>query len=239
MGIYIGEEKMAFRLGSQRFLVNDTPEESKMKTLVIGNPIVITDAKSEIHPLEIYLSSDTLTDFSTLYVRRYGRNLLDWKSIQKINTTSFSVDIYLPKGTYNFNSNFHKIIDESVTYGVFLNEGTSTNYQNALVTVRTLNGKTFIDNFTIEKSGNYNLLFRLSGSTTVEKLGEYLTSEENNAQISLGDEILDIEPFVEPQTVQSDANGVVEGLTSLSPNMTLFADNDKVTINLKYFKEAV
>lgn len=42
------------------------------------------------------------------------------------------------------------------------------------------------------------------------------------------------ERYTEPQTATSDAEGVVRGLTSLSPNITLIADNNDINIQCSY-----
>ena len=238
MGVYFGEEKVAFCLGGQKFRIKDTFKKSSIETLVIGNPIVVTDVIDEIHPLDINLSSDVLTDFSGIKVSRYGRNLLKWNFsiIASSNTCKFN--LYLPKGTYNFNSNFHKTDTADKQYGVFINKGDSVNYQQPHTIIRNFAGKSFKDTFTVEESGDYTLYFRSTTGTTVDELEEYLL-KVNPAQIAFGDTVLPIAPYVDSQTATADENGVVEGLTSISPNMTIFADNDDVIINLKYYKEMV
>ena len=44
------------------------------------------------------------------------------------------------------------------------------------------------------------------------------------------------EPY-NPHTVTANADGTVEGLTSISPNMTLFTDTDGVSINCQYYRD--
>lgn len=53
----------------------------------------------------------------------------------------------------------------------------------------------------------------------------------------VGLNITEFEPFKEPQTTTVDADGTVEGLTSLSPNMTLLTDTEGVTINCQYYRD--
>lgn len=45
------------------------------------------------------------------------------------------------------------------------------------------------------------------------------------------------EPYIEPTTYQSTADGTVEGVTSISPNMTLLTNNNGVVINMNYYKD--
>lgn len=43
--------------------------------------------------------------------------------------------------------------------------------------------------------------------------------------------------FDKNQTVTANADGTVEGLTSLSPNMTLYTDNDGAIVNCQYYRD--
>ena len=53
-------------------------------------------------------------------------------------------------------------------------------------------------------------------------------------QLEFGTKKTDFEPYKEPQTETAIADGTVNGVKSVSPNMTLIADNDGVIINAKY-----
>ena len=44
----------------------------------------------------------------------------------------------------------------------------------------------------------------------------------------------DYKPYIQPQTVTANADGTVEGLTSLSPNITVTTDTDGVVIDMTY-----
>lgn len=56
----------------------------------------------------------------------------------------------------------------------------------------------------------------------------------SNIQLEIGTTATDYEPYKEPQTATANADGTVEGLTSVSPNMTLVSDTERVVINLEY-----
>ena len=45
------------------------------------------------------------------------------------------------------------------------------------------------------------------------------------------------EPYIEPTTYQSTADGTVEGVKSISPNMTLLTNNNGVVINANYLRD--
>jgi hypothetical protein len=56
----------------------------------------------------------------------------------------------------------------------------------------------------------------------------------DNMQLELDGSVTDYEPYIEPQTTTANADGIVEGLTSLSPNMTVLSNTEGVVINLEY-----
>ena len=66
--------------------------------------------------------------------------------------------------------------------------------------------------------------------------GEYY-SYFKNIQIELGTTATDYEPYTEPTTYQSTADGTVEGVKSISPNMTLLSNNNGVVINANYLRD--
>ena len=59
---------------------------------------------------------------------------------------------------------------------------------------------------------------------------------KTNAQIEVGTVPTAYEPYVE-QTETANAEGIVKGLTSISPNMTLKSNTDGISISCKYFSE--
>lgn len=58
-----------------------------------------------------------------------------------------------------------------------------------------------------------------------------------NIQLELGTTATAYEPYTEPTTYQSTANGTVEGVKSISPNMTLLTNNNGVVINANYLRD--
>lgn len=56
----------------------------------------------------------------------------------------------------------------------------------------------------------------------------------SNIQLVVGTTATDYEPYIEPQTVTANADGTVDGLTSLSPDMTIMTDTEGVVIDMTY-----
>ena len=69
-----------------------------------------------------------------------------------------------------------------------------------------------------------------SGSTA--KAGDVI--EFSNIQVEIGNKATEYEPYVEPQTVNANADGTVTGLTSLSPSMTIMSNDADITLECEY-----
>lgn len=56
-------------------------------------------------------------------------------------------------------------------------------------------------------------------------------------QVELGKASTDYTPYIESTTYTANADGTVEGIKSISPNMTLLTNNDGVVINANYLRD--
>ena len=82
-----------------------------------------------------------------------------------------------------------------------------------------------------------NLCLMLYGNTdTTITNGEYYAWYKD-IQIEIGEAVTDFVPYKAPQTAAADSSGKVEGLRSVSPTMTVFADNGE-TVECTYFPQA-
>ena len=81
--------------------------------------------------------------------------------------------------------------------------------------------------YTVKADGEHYPIFTLnSNKVRVE-----------NIQIEYGTTATTYEPFKEPTTYQSTADGTVNGITSIAPNMTLLTNAEGVVINANYYKD--
>lgn len=83
--------------------------------------------------------------------------------------------------------------------------------------------------FTLDKSQYYGLYFRVYGGTTVNNLIVH-------PQLVLGDSATEYEAY-KGETYSPSADGTVEGVTSVSPTMTLLTDNNSAIIECEYAKD--
>lgn len=85
-----------------------------------------------------------------------------------------------------------------------------------------------------EEGEQYQIWFYVHTSGTLEANTTY-NAIYSDIQIEIGSITTTYEPYKEPQTATANTDGTVEGLRSVSPNMTLLADNN-VIIDCTYNK---
>lgn len=111
-------------------------------------------------------------------------------------------------------------------------------------------GSTMANNYIyLQGTGaNVSWLFNSSKTVTEEMLNakvlwyawaqKDVTTTISNIQIELGTTATAYEPYQAPTTYTANADGIVDGVRSLSPSMVLTTDNDGVVINARYFPES-
>ena len=172
---------------------------------VTGTGLVTLDYVNENeHNVEVKLSSDTVTDFSGVTVKAYGKNLF-----YKSNEYRATCDIPLRAGTTiicSAENDFSSSVDIIFTDG--------TNYQLGM-SYTSENRKHSIA-YTPEKDVK-QIMFRM---TALEP------------QVEISSFITDYEPCNE-KTYIANADGTVDGVTSISPIMSIICDS--VDISTKYY----
>ena len=211
-----------------------------------GEVIRVGDVSAIGHKLKVSLTSDAVTDFSCVSVSRYGKNLLPYPyssggftlygitftdngdgtitangtATATVNFSIQKISVNLPAGKYTFSGcplggGNNKYL---INYAAYFNGSAIAD------TWETGNGATFN-----APNGITQLFFacRVYQGMTVEKL-------VFKPQYEYGATKSDYEPYKEPQTAFSSADGTVSGLTSLSPTMTIIPDTAGVNVTCNY-----
>ncbi len=246
MAIYVGENN-ALLLKNDRSVVEFYKGNQKIfgyNGNANGETITVDNVHPVEHKLKVKLSSDTVTDFSGISVKRYGKNLFtpeiltisnnaknftisnnEFSFERTVYTGGISVayDIYLKAGIYTLSGNAD-CSDGTNTMGTAVRLGSAfiANKSSA----GSKNGINY--SFTVEESNTYRINFYSSGSTA----GTVTTFK--NIQLEYGSGATDYEQYKECQTATANTNGIVEGLTSVSPNMTVLSNSADVLINVSY-----
>ncbi len=211
-----------------------------MNAAASGKVITVGDVSPVEHDVAVTLSSGSVTDFSSVTVKRYGKNLLDnnTDTVSSISYTGSSGNIVskyygyavpLSAGTYTIHAE-GDLADDYV-YGV-LNTVSGEYMQN----VQTVIGAILR---TVTFTANEDcILYIYNAGTGNINIGETKgILAKYNIQLEIGSSSTPFEPYVEPTIHVANADGTVEGVKSLSPSMTLVTDTDGVTLDCSYLRD--
>ena len=161
-------------------------------------------------------------DLSTVNVSRYGKNLFD------IDTYGNCTDIY--NGPYVLDIS-HYAVGTKITIStkdIYMYK--ISNHVGGDATYQVQSNK---HTYTLTQAMiDLKYLFIISTNTWTAESKENLQTQ--NVLVEFGDTATEYEPYIEPQTALVNADGTVTGLTSISPNMTIIADNNGANINVTY-----
>lgn len=227
-----------------------TLAESK-KGMVRGNLIKADNVSGYEHSLGVKLSSDTITDFSGIEVSRFGKNLLPYPYYRTTRTENGITFTDNKDGSITLNgtctltsnvSDYHLIYQSNpIRPGTYILSGCPKGgqpytYRLFLHIIRADGSAAYVsvyDNgvpFEINEGDRIN--------TLSIRIGYQLGKVENLTfypQLEAGTTATEYEPYKTPQTATANADGTVNGLTSLSPNITLIPNNDGVSVECTYY----
>lgn len=182
-------------------------------------------------------------------VSRYGKNVLSRLAIWRYSGDDYSIEpIYLKKGdtiTFSFEGTY-----DNWRLMFFGTDANGTPFeQGDGINVPTNNDDAYIQGTYTGASGRLQYSGNVSGKKTrthicnqdciITGMAFWNAASEvdktfYNCQIEFSDTPTEYKPYKEPQTATANSEGVVEGLVSLSPNMTLISDTEGVIINCTY-----
>lgn len=200
-------------------------DESKIieKTVTSQGIVSVNDVSEIPHDISVKLTSDTVEDISTVKLLKQGKNLLNEKAVAPIAVNAEGVTRYgwdlgvLPQGNYTLTAYGNYVKSKTVSYKIITN-GVYGEYISLDENTKTK---------TITLNGSQGLIVYLYQDVT--DLYDNVT-----LQLEVGDKT-EYEPYIEPTVYDVSADGTVEGVKSISPNMTLFTDAD-VEIEMIYHK---
>ena len=174
-----------------------------------------------------------VADLSAVGVSRLGKNLipsfihkynysLDYKEFNSENAISLQKGIYMISGTEKPILQFFDISTKEQLLVSDVAEKGSSSYSVVWDGYALMPASQTVNDTTIT----------ILKPVIVTMAGQY--TEITDCQLELGTTATDYEPYIEPQTVTANADGTVEGLTSLSPNITVTTDTEGVVIDMTY-----
>lgn len=181
-----------------------------------------------------------VNNFSTVEVSRYGKNLFD-KDFAAASHSIWvnegggysSIPIFVGKGnvfTVSYKQNLPLSSDIPYAKIRFSTKEISPNYEDFIYhqTNEYWNNK----NKTYTAGTNY--IYVVGNVYNEDSLSRFMKYIGNYLQIEIGTNATAYEPYKEPITYTANADGIVEGVKSISPNMTLISSNNDAVIDCNY-----
>jgi hypothetical protein len=214
--------------------------------------------------ISFYPAIEVPFDYSTVTLTKYGKNLLDRNKTVIIagalefngNRQTFYRDD-LKDGTARGDlntvlGNYQDFVGKTITisYDFVGYKGSYDSFSTMLRTDKSNNaitldngkqatfGKGFgkgkaVASFTVPKDDTaQQLIIRQYVGYVTRNIGDYISIE--NLQVEIGDTVTEWEEYKEPTTYTPNADGTVDGVTSLYPTTTLMTDTEGVTIEAEY-----
>lgn len=220
-------------LATQKTIEKTTSDvySNSLKGKIYGKSVSATDVSPIEHKLKIKLSSDTINDFSTVKVSRYGKNLCPIDSGSSSTSIPIDVTNTCPKGV-------------SLTVRSYIERTAETEPARIRIDY-VVDGETkyfFSDVWAYGKGYSWLTFTVPTNATSVKIMVQEINSGDGDIlfsemQLELGETYTEYEPYTEPQIATATADGTVEGLKSVSPNMVLISDNPNVLIDCTYNKD--
>ena len=186
--------------------------------------MLLDDISPVSREMRVKISSDTVPDLTAVKVSRYGKNLFDKNS---------TIDGYeitnVVEGKISVNKDWfvtdYILVVERYTYKVSgKDSGSSVLFYDK--------DKKFLG----YSAGGGNNIFAVIKNACYVVLNGLLTQKET-FQLELGSTATDYEPYKECAEYTPNADGTVNGVTSLYPNTTLMTDTEGVIIDCEYNRD--
>jgi hypothetical protein len=217
--------------------VNEAGKNSMLKyhpeTTVSGSFISLNDVSELPHEVKCKISG--VDNPTTVTVKRCGKSVfsLDEKTVtsNKVWGSELVAKVRIPQGTYTVSCLFTQK-GESVSR-VSLSVRDADNVSTTISQANSSNVSGAMKcTFTVSE-GMRGIALYLYSNNTAEKINTECLFE--NIQIELGKVATDYEPY-NGQTLTPNADGTVEGMTSVSPFMNIFTDTEGANIEATYRK---
>lgn len=192
-----------------------------------------THVHSKEHNVDVRLTSDTVTDFSGITVKRVGKNLFNidnYTEVTKNNETVIGFDIsnLVIGESYVFSSNLpitwfkistHKSGTASVQHD---NSSGFTSYTFKMSR-----------NSAIPETSTQYLILAIKSLNAIKDISDL---DGYEIQIEKGSKRTEYAPYIET-AFTANADGTVDGITSISPVMNIVANVENITVHSKCYRD--
>lgn len=216
-----------------------------------GRIVSLKDISPESHTLDIKIDHRSQSGFSDVKVIKLGKNLFNSAASQvkevtyttKSGTisTKSGYEIRLPAGKYFLNPYKTDTSADCYIY-TYVNDKDGNCRSDAL---HLVGGAQKNDNYVVTQTTTFTFYYDIKEGDVI-----YIVDAVNSGldisksrltsyqyQMELGETATEYEPYIEPIEYPAAADGTVEGVTSLYPCTTLYADLEDSDIFVKYNAE--
>lgn len=212
-----------------RFVASGSDVAPAIKRTILGTTIEVNDVSPLEHELDIQLTSDTVNDFSNISIG-IPKNEFSYPYSQgKVSSYGITWEpkpdgSIVANGTATATSRFYIKSNVTLKSGKLFVKGMGSYYSENEICIMFNNiGYVYADDIIMNIPEGYNQAVCLSvpsgvilNNLTIHPLLAFYYDDESN------------------YTEKANADGTVKGFKSVSPNMTLVANSDKVIINCTY-----
>lgn len=220
--------------------VNYNLVSNALKGAASGAAVTLTDVSPLEHRILVKMTSDSITDFSTVKLKRYGKNILPYP-YKESSKTLFGVQFTVNangsiklKGTAGKYCNIILNTDLELEDGVMYKLGGATKNTQMLLCYDEPDGTRKYAMSQLLWSNKYTLVFIYA------QVNEGVTVDETIYPILYEGDYSDNpewEPYVKPETYLANADGTVE-VKPASPTTILTTDTEGVVLDVEYNRDA-
>ena len=213
-----------------------------------GEALRISDACELEQTADVTLTSDAVTDFSAVSVKKYGKNLIPYpytdttKTVNSVTFTDNGDAGVTVSGTPTGYADFifaTVSVKPGLTYTLLKNQ-TGANNVSFVISERT-NQSAQKDHTSDSPQNTFTFTTSESTDNLIIRIKRTANSTACTGtfkpQLELGNAATDYEPYKAPVTYTPDSDGKVSGVTLGSDTATLTTDTSGVVINAKYKKD--
>ena len=218
-----------------------------------GSSILIDDISNVKHPVKIKINSDDVRDLTSVKVKMFGKNLITfpyfYNRLKGIGYTETNGGI-----TFTVNEDRSITANGTATtdavfsfYDATLNKALVSNVNKQFVTLSGCpsggSSTTYFltqRNYGFKDIGSGIKFQTCTGMNTYAIMIKSGTTVENlifKPQLELGIKATEYEPFLMPIECTPNADGNVDNIESIYPNMSLMTDTDGVLIDCEYNRD--
>lgn len=216
-------------------------DESKIIEKTVSGALISVDDVSEI-PHSVGCKVSGVDDPTSVKVTRCGKNLIDKSKLSKSITSGGITATLNDDGSFTLNGtstvgsiafpyypSIKLVKGKTYTLGGGINSNIFI--QGKYEEIDNFSSYSYSDARTFIAGGNYTLRFNIRVMT----VGTVLDNVTVYPMLELGSTATDYEPYTSTEYTPN-ADGTVEGMTSLSPYMNVFTDNAEATLDVTYRK---